>query len=526
MQKSWRFYLFENDNQNFCFDCFTHKIYPISKEISDLISKSKFNQIKRKYNKFYKTVVEQKEFEAKCERENICRVTLNFSNKCNLNCAYCFRNKTNMKSMTNEEIDDVFDFVINKYQPDVEGYSVSLCLNSESSLEIEKLKYIDSLVAKYENRFFIESDFKLISADELFSKLPLKIQEKYSDSKSSLDKLNDILCNENLWEFYDYTKVDYVKSILDFSKELSFSKRVNVNRTIINSIFYQYNLWRDVKWIGLWLMTNGANVTDEFISFAKSICLNPISVSIDGPEEIHNYARRYGNGTGSFNDVIKGIKKLQENGFDVSASAVITPKYPDAEKIVDYLLSLNVKSISLGLSRGKNEICQFNKESIDILLKSIERIYKRILDELKSCSTNTPLFDVLKNSLLVLGIKQLYFRLYRSNRCTWGKSLIIDSKGDVYHCDSTVGYKEDFQGNYKTGITKDFYYIPSVNDNKKCKKCWAKYFCGGTCHAEKVLKNQNNIDMECYFKKELTKLGFNFYLELYKNNLLKEFCEQ
>lgn len=97
---------------------------------------------------------------------------------------------------------------------------------------------------------------------------------------------------------------------------------------------------------------------------------------------------------------------------------------------------------------------------------------------------------------------------------------------NVYHCDSTVGYKEDFQGNYKTGITKDFYYIPSVNDNKKCKKCWAKYFCGGTCHAEKVLKNQNNIDMECYFKKELTKLGFNFYLELYKNNLLKEFCEQ
>ena len=157
--------------------------------------------------------------------------------------------------------------------------------------------------------------------------------------------------------------------------------------------------------------------------------MNPISVSIDGPEEIHNYARRYGNGTGSFNDVIKGIKKLQENGFDVSASVVITPKYPDAEKIVDYLLSLNVKSISLGLSRGKNEICQFNKESIDILLNSVQRIYNRILAEL----INTKKSDLLKTlecTFIFTSIKKnVFIRSLYFSFCSFNDSFCLSFSG-------------------------------------------------------------------------------------------------
>lgn len=430
-----------------------------------------------------------------------------------------------MKSMTNEEIDEVFDYVIHKHNPNAECYSFSLCLDSESSLEIEKLKYIDSLVAKYEGYLFYEEDFKLISPEDLFLQLPFEIQKKYKEYDNAIDNLNKILSTEELWNFYKYSEIDYVKDFLKFSTKPSLAKQICLNRKIINYYLKDFELERKIKYISTWIMTNGSNITDDFISFAKSIWLNPIMVSIDGPEESHNYARKYGNGTGSFNDVVNGIKKLQMNGFDVIASVVITPKNSNLEKIVDYLLTLDIKSISFGLSRGLSDVCQFNRETIEVLLTSIDRIYKRILDDLIKTGVST-LFKILRGSILFNVVKEIYFRIYHSYRCTWGKSLIIDSKGDVYHCDSTVGYKEDFQGNYKTGITKDFYYIPSVNDNKKCKKCWAKYFCGGTCHAEKVLKNQNNIDMECYFKKELTKLGFNFYLELYKNNLLKEFCEQ
>ena len=151
-------------------------------------------------------------------------------------------------------------------------------------------------------------------------------------------------------------------------------------------------------------MTNGSNITDDFISFAKSIWLNPIMVSIDGPEESHNYARKYVNGTGSFNDVVNGIKKLQMNGFDVIASVVITPKNSNLEKIVDYLLTLDIKSISFGLSRGLSDVCQFNRETIEVLLTSIDRIYKRILDDLIKTGVST-LFKILRGSILFNVVK-------------------------------------------------------------------------------------------------------------------------
>lgn len=525
MKKSCRFYLFEVDKQDFCFDCYTLKVYPVSVHLKDLLQKVDYKSIKKLYGKFYTTVVKQKELESKSHRENICKVTLNFSNKCNLNCSYCFRNKNNTLTMRNEDLNDVFDFVINKYQPNVEGYSFSLCLNSESSLEIEKLKYIDSLVTKYEGRLFNAEDFSLITPKSLFLKLPLEIQRKYLSNENYIEILNEILINENLWDYYDYTTIAYPNELLSITKNLSHSKRTLVNRIILDHVFKEYKIERKTKYIALWFMTNGTNITDEYISFIKSLCLNPVTVSIDGPEEIHNYARKYRDGTGSYNEVIKGIKKLQKNNIDVEASVVITAKYPDLEVIVDYLMTLNVKTISFGLSRGKFNICSFTKESIDVLLKSIDRIYNRIFNELMN-NNKSELLSVLKDNIIFTVIKQLYFRLYLSTRCTWGNVLIFDSKGDVYHCDSTIGYKEDCQGNYKEKISTKIQEIPNVNSTKKCKECWAKYFCGGTCHAEKIFKNENNTQMECYFKKELIKRELELYIKLYKHNLLKVFCEQ
>ena len=84
-------------------------------------------------------------------------------------------------------------------------------------------------------------------------------------------------------------------------------------------------------------------------------------------------------------------------------------------------MTLDIKSISFGLSRGLSDVCQFNRETIEVLLTSIDRIYKRILDDLIKTGVST-LFKILRGSILFNVVKEIYFRIYHSYRCTWGKS--------------------------------------------------------------------------------------------------------
>lgn len=50
--KDYRFYLFEFNNLNYCYDCFSNKIYKISSEIYKLLMKKKYREIKKGFLSF------------------------------------------------------------------------------------------------------------------------------------------------------------------------------------------------------------------------------------------------------------------------------------------------------------------------------------------------------------------------------------------------------------------------------------------------------------------------------------------
>lgn len=98
-----RFYFFNTENQYYCFDSYTHKIFTLSEELLFLLKNKQYKNIKQKYKKFYNKILIKKHFKAKVASDNNCTVTINLSNKCNLSCLYCYRDKKQKSELSNEE---------------------------------------------------------------------------------------------------------------------------------------------------------------------------------------------------------------------------------------------------------------------------------------------------------------------------------------------------------------------------------------------------------------------------------------
>lgn len=70
------------------------------------------------------------------------------------------------------------------------------------------------------------------------------------------------------------------------------------------------------------LQTNGTLITKEWAEFFKKHGFL-IGVSLDGVQDIHDSHRVYSNGSGSFNQVMRGIRHLQEQQVDFNILTVL-----------------------------------------------------------------------------------------------------------------------------------------------------------------------------------------------------------
>jgi uncharacterized protein len=96
------------------------------------------------------------------------------------------------------------------------------------------------------------------------------------------------------------------------------------------------------------IQTNATRLTAEWIEFLRAHRFR-VSISMDGPPELHDRQRRFVSGRGSFDAVRRGIALLQEHEIDFKVIMVIDQAAlslgPDY--VFDALVSLGVKNYSL-----------------------------------------------------------------------------------------------------------------------------------------------------------------------------------
>lgn len=232
------------------------------------------------------------------------------------------------------------------------------------------------------------------------------------------------------------------------------------------------------------LQTNGTLLTDSFLCTCQEKNIG-ISVSIDGPQCVHNKHRKYKNGEGSHDDVVRGILLLKEHpSIFEGVIGVIDPEF-EPKEILQFFDELQVENVDLLLpdstysdlpnGRAQNPelykqwlICAFDEWFFNhqtIRLRTFEHILSGLMGQVGALDS--------------FGLGSLDYLTVETDG-TYHTSDILKV---AYENASAIGFgvKEDTieaaLSNEKVKQYNNLLKLEALPD--KCKKCSYARLCGG-----------------------------------------------
>ena len=272
---------------------------------------------------------------------------------------------------------------------------------------------------------------------------------------------------------------------------------------------------RHNKRIRFQLQTNGTLLTDDYIDvFVKHHVV--VSVSLDGPSEVHNAIR------GGFSKTVSAIQKLQKAGVFGSVIAVISKhNYNRVDEAVNLFKDLQVKQYHFNIASiiGNDKSLILSKEEMITYYmgayKAFVKNYKEICDWML----------LGKLTRLVEGkISEFHCD---SPICGAGLYKIhILPDGTFYPCGSCVttetarqmfleGNLLDKSQNRDEVFLKDFHSL-YFDNREKCEKCPAAIVCDFYCPAFDKLDQETAIN-RC----QANQLLYSFLSEQDRNEIVE-----
>ena len=327
--------------------------------------------------------------------------------------------------------------------------------------------------------------------------LPLELYDKIMIDLKDFIQYNR---NDSLEIYYTggeplLAGLNYYKNILDIQKE-----RLPHGFKVTNII-----------------QTNGTLLNPNWISFIKNNEFK-LSISLDGPERIHNNQRFIKDST-SFKKIIDNIGLLRDNEVEFGLISVITEKSAEkAADIIPFLISLDPRLIALLPCVDRGPVISPMSYG-DFLVKA----FNQWIDP-----------EVNPNSVPIRIFKELCLRVLSINTsvvCDYygqcPRNPTINPDGSVYICDQFVGKKEGLLGNLNNQNLKDVIISEKVsgimdmenNLSLECKKCEYLNLCNGGCFYRRL---GNNIDYYCESRKKLFKCISEYIESIFSPDLIKK----
>ncbi len=233
------------------------------------------------------------------------------------------------------------------------------------------------------------------------------------------------------------------------------------------------------------MTTNATLITEEIAEFFNRHNIQ-ITISIDGPKEIHDKFRVGLNGSGSFDKVMAGIKILRKHDVTFGVRTTITGAESDDLNNITNFFNENKFYMNYVVPVNYPVLDKQNPYDLtpDDLLK-ISHWQNDLL--LKACSeiedTETDSFEAKQLSITYSNIKKRESPHYF--RCGAGNWLItVDIDGNFYPCQRFVGMKSFMLGNVFDGQDKDKtveMYSAFIEASQNCLSCWSRNLCRKRC---------------------------------------------
>jgi uncharacterized protein len=252
------------------------------------------------------------------------------------------------------------------------------------------------------------------------------------------------------------------------------------------------------------LITNGTLITKEIAEDLKRYEVM-VSVSIDGPKDIHNLNRVYRNGDGSFEKTLAGFRILQEAGIRPTISCVLSKESLEyALNTIRWLLDeLGIKALG------------FNHVSIVPNVSVYDPVYEANFGE-----TLIGVQEVIQDSYPDVYERRMNHkinafldrRILKADCTGCGEQMSVSPDGQVGICQGYMGSRKTFAGS-----VFDAEYDPSMDsvfiewsqrsplNMVQCYQCPALATCGGGCprNADYINGSIWKVDSAfCHFAKK------------------------
>ena len=260
--------------------------------------------------------------------------------------------------------------------------------------------------------------------------------------------------------------------------------------TVIKTVEYGRKAAKDAdKKIKFTLTTNAVGLTDEIIKFLNE---NEMSVvlSLDGRKETHDRMRSYADGGGTYDDVLDSISRFvssrgQKEYFVRGTYTSFNLDFAeDIKHIVDKGFQLT--SVEPVVGDPKNEWTLAEKD-----LERIKAEYKKLTALYMERKKEGHPFSFFHFNI---DLENGPCSAKRASGCGAGSQyLAVDASGRLFPCHQFVGKDEFCMGDVRNGVGKqelgNAFRASNIYSKEDCRNCWARYFCGGGCHANAWFAN-------------------------------------
>lgn len=212
-----------------------------------------------------------------------------------------------------------------------------------------------------------------------------------------------------------------------------------------------------------------------------------IIMSLDGRPEVNDRHRPLATGQGSYAIIVPKIQDMiarQPDSYYVRGT--FSRENPDFASDLDHLVQLGFHSVSLEPAVGPDNGYAIQPSDLPQVLQEYERLTDLLADY---ADQDLPVQFYHYN----LDLQKGPCISKRVTGCGAGlEYLAITPEGDIYPCHQLVGESGFCMGNVRAGTWRQelrSVFASSQLEDKDCKRCWARYFCGGGCHAQAILRN-------------------------------------
>jgi len=242
------------------------------------------------------------------------------------------------------------------------------------------------------------------------------------------------------------------------------------------------------------ITTNGTLLTEGDAAFFEEFGF-AVTVSLDGPRDVHDTQRPYQSGKGSYDRIMENLQPLlsRQRRMQVSARVTVTPANLMLRRTLDQFVAGGFHSVGfspmLSAPTGQGEM---QGDDLEIMLGEMIDCGQEF--ERRSIAGDRYPFTNMVNAM-----REIQRGTHRPYPCGAGAGYLgVSADGDLAACHRFVGDAEGAMGSLDTGIDQARRSIwlaeRHVHTQEPCRDCWARYLCGGGCHHEVIRRGRPACD--------------------------------